>query len=488
MEASPKIFLSYAREDEERVKELYQELDNANFKPWMDQKNIFGGEDWLLSIEKAIGECDFFIACLSNRSISKRGVLQKEIKKALDILKEKLDSDIYFIPVRLEDCRVPEQMMVRQWIDLFKADGWEKLIQSIKKGMQGRQEKFAFLDVDDVPLIAPIKQPTIKIESKYESQPRKYKYISIIVALTLIIIFVSFLFLRTKRPTLSIETRPDRAVVYINNDSIGVTPIANWPVPNKEINLHIEKSGYWARDTTLPIQINQFLPRSQAFFFSFELNKDETGGLQIFSIPDSAEVILDGKKVGTTPYEDFKYRVGRYDLTLRKNGYNQSSRPVTVKYQQNTPLRISLIPLTPLAIQHKILDRDEWPDIKEYERLVFDKNKVDFAFIECFEDSIDQNLIKAKQGSIEAKFELKDPSKASEIVIYANLSLLPDTTTEWEGFYMAVPNGKVIKIPLEIPIGNYLFYSGFFYKDKSTDENAALPILRCKKCQVSILK
>ena len=134
------IFLSYAREDASSIENLYQRLSDAGFKPWMDKKDILPGEQWRLSIQRAIRNCDFFLVCLSASSVSKRGFLQKEIKDALDIWREKLDGDIYLIPVRLEDCEVPASLRSFQWVSLFEADGWARLVKSIQVGMERRAE------------------------------------------------------------------------------------------------------------------------------------------------------------------------------------------------------------------------------------------------------------------------------------------------------------------------------------------------------------
>jgi hypothetical protein len=140
VKATTQIFLSCAREDAEKVENLYQKLSDAGFKPWMDKKNILPGEKWKSCIQKAIRRSDFFLACLSANSVSKRGYLQKEIKDALDIWQEKLDSDIYLIPVRLEDCEVPESLRDFQWVDLFEKDGWPRLVRAIQVGMERRAE------------------------------------------------------------------------------------------------------------------------------------------------------------------------------------------------------------------------------------------------------------------------------------------------------------------------------------------------------------
>ena len=132
------VFLSYARPDAEKVESLYQKLSNARFKPWMDKKDILPGEIWQFCIRKAIRHSDFFLVCLTANSIDKRGWIQREIKQALDIWQEKLDSDIYLIPARLEDCEVPGSLRDFQWVNLFEEDGWTQLVKAIQEGMERR--------------------------------------------------------------------------------------------------------------------------------------------------------------------------------------------------------------------------------------------------------------------------------------------------------------------------------------------------------------
>jgi hypothetical protein len=134
------IFLCYAREDEEKVENLYQKLSDAGFKPWMAKKDLVGGEIWQLSIQQAIRRSDFVVVCLSAISVNKRSFVQREIKDALDIWREKLESDIYLIPVRLEDCEVPESLREFHWVSLFEEDGWTRLVKAIQVGMKRRAE------------------------------------------------------------------------------------------------------------------------------------------------------------------------------------------------------------------------------------------------------------------------------------------------------------------------------------------------------------
>ena len=140
MKATAQIFLSYAREDEEKVENLYRKLSDAEFKPWMDKKDILPGEIWQSCIQRAIRRSDFFLACLSAKSVNRRGFLQREIKDALDIWQEMLEDDIYLIPVRLEDCEVPESLRDFQWVNLFEEDGWTRLVTAIQAGVERRAE------------------------------------------------------------------------------------------------------------------------------------------------------------------------------------------------------------------------------------------------------------------------------------------------------------------------------------------------------------
>jgi len=140
MENRALIFLSYARKDKDRVVDLYQRLFNEGHKPWMDVRDILPGENFRLAIESAIHRADFFIAVLSSNSVDRRGFIQRELKQALDIWKENLESDIYLIPLRLEECESPPGLRDFQRVDLFDNDGWTRLLEALKEGTRRKTE------------------------------------------------------------------------------------------------------------------------------------------------------------------------------------------------------------------------------------------------------------------------------------------------------------------------------------------------------------
>ena len=131
-------FLSYASEDLDRVLPIYQEVSRMGVRPWMDKKDLVGGEDWERAIERTLRRAAFVLLFLSKSAVVKRGVLRREITIALDAVKEKLPDDLYLIPLRLEQCEVPEELKRLQWIDLFVSDGLTRLRATIEEGLVRR--------------------------------------------------------------------------------------------------------------------------------------------------------------------------------------------------------------------------------------------------------------------------------------------------------------------------------------------------------------
>ena len=136
VEKSAKLFLSYAREDVASVQKIHQSLKRIGHEPWMDKIDIDAGEQWEVAIENAMDQAELCILFLSNTSVKKRGYLQKEFRKAVDLAEERLDTDIFIIPVRLDECQVPKQLSKYQWLDFFEEGAWEKLKAAIAKSQK----------------------------------------------------------------------------------------------------------------------------------------------------------------------------------------------------------------------------------------------------------------------------------------------------------------------------------------------------------------
>jgi len=132
---SARIFISYARENYEKVITIYNKLMSLGAIPWMDKEQLVPGESWDYVIHKEIRKAEFIIICLSNTSINKPGYIQNEIEIALELSKQKTQEQIFLIPVMIEKCEIPDNLSHLETLKLFEKDGWSKLILSIEKEM-----------------------------------------------------------------------------------------------------------------------------------------------------------------------------------------------------------------------------------------------------------------------------------------------------------------------------------------------------------------
>ena len=142
-----RVFLCHAKDDKPTARDLYRFLLKNGVDAWLDEEKLLPGQDWQLEISKALRETDAIVVCLSKRSITKEGFVQKEIRFALDRAAEMPEGTIFIIPARIEECEVPNSLKQWHWLDLFGERGDERLI----RGLSARAEKLG-LTIPRVPL------------------------------------------------------------------------------------------------------------------------------------------------------------------------------------------------------------------------------------------------------------------------------------------------------------------------------------------------
>jgi hypothetical protein len=126
------VFLCHSSGDKPAVRELYKKLRANGVKPWLDEEDLLPGQDWNLEIPKAVRISDVVIVCISHESVNKAGYIQKEIKLALDVADEQPEGSIFIIPLKLEECDVPERLSRWQWANLFDENCFERLMRALK--------------------------------------------------------------------------------------------------------------------------------------------------------------------------------------------------------------------------------------------------------------------------------------------------------------------------------------------------------------------
>jgi len=141
---SPRIFIAYVEEDLDAAKKLYSAFEHNGFRPWLDKKKLMPGQNWPRAIEDAIRTSDFFVACFSRRSTSKRGSFHSELRYALSCAATVPLDEIFFIPVRFEECVVPARVARKiQYVDLYPdwAAGLEGILTIIRQQDVNRRRK-----------------------------------------------------------------------------------------------------------------------------------------------------------------------------------------------------------------------------------------------------------------------------------------------------------------------------------------------------------
>jgi len=139
-----KVFISHAKEDTASALKLFDFLTSNHYDPWLDKKNLLPGQLWDTEIMKALKNADFIVLLLSKTSIEKRGYIQKEFKRALDFFEEKLKTDIYLIPCKIDDCEVPEQFIEFQWVELSEPNAFEKILDALNHQRKKYENDIAF--------------------------------------------------------------------------------------------------------------------------------------------------------------------------------------------------------------------------------------------------------------------------------------------------------------------------------------------------------
>lgn len=126
------IFLTYAHSDKDAVRQLYHRLIRDGINVWLDEKELMPGQNWKHEIRQAILRSDIVIVCLSKQFNKQGGFRHEELNIALEKAKSLPDDEIFLIPVRLEQCDLPEPLRPWQCLDLFETNGYKKLLKTFQ--------------------------------------------------------------------------------------------------------------------------------------------------------------------------------------------------------------------------------------------------------------------------------------------------------------------------------------------------------------------
>ena len=140
-QSAPKVFVAYVLEDAAAVGRLCDQLQENGFDAWVDRRKLMPGQNWPRAIESAIETTDFFLACFSHNSVTKKGEFHAEIRYALDCARQLPIDEVFLIPLRLDDCAVPARICREiQYIDLFPdwRSGFHRIVTIIQRELRKR--------------------------------------------------------------------------------------------------------------------------------------------------------------------------------------------------------------------------------------------------------------------------------------------------------------------------------------------------------------
>ncbi|MEP5762382.1 MAG: toll/interleukin-1 receptor domain-containing protein [Litoreibacter sp.] len=126
-----RIFLCHANEDKIAVRAIHRKLIEEGFSPWLDEVDLLPGQDFESAIKKALEGSKCVMIFFSENSVKKRGFVQRELKHILRIIEEIPSGELFIVPVKLDDCDVPDEFSNLHWVNLAEPDAWKKIISTL---------------------------------------------------------------------------------------------------------------------------------------------------------------------------------------------------------------------------------------------------------------------------------------------------------------------------------------------------------------------
>ena len=139
----PEVFICHASEDKDYAAALYEKLEQAGIRPWLDKENLRGGDEWDRKIRDTIKQIDYFVVlqsqALANKTI---GYVNREINIALDRQEEfQRGTTRFVIPVKIEPCPLRDDLTHLQTIDLTDKANVKTLIDTIQRDFEKRKKR-----------------------------------------------------------------------------------------------------------------------------------------------------------------------------------------------------------------------------------------------------------------------------------------------------------------------------------------------------------
>ncbi|KAF1078193.1 PEGA domain-containing protein [Methanogenium sp. MK-MG] len=151
-------------------------------------------------------------------------------------------------------------------------------------------------------------------------------------------LFLTLTPLTQKTGSLSVSSSPSGAELFVDGTEHGITPQTITGVAPGTHTIRLVCPGYetWSESAVVSAddtcEMDASLKKERAF-----------GTLSVHSDPSGADIYMDGWHYGRTPMTAGGISAGPHTIEIKKNGYRDITRPVTITDSSVTPVTVSLI-------------------------------------------------------------------------------------------------------------------------------------------------
>jgi hypothetical protein len=144
---------------------------------------------------------------------------------------------------------------------------------------------------------------------------------------------------------LSVTTTPETAEVSIDSIVKGSSPLTLDSIAAGNHVLIVKRKGYFGKKVIVNVKPDSML--------AVDVTLVKPGSLVLKSNPSAANVFLDGKEAGVTPYENAKLKPGNHTMRIEKKQYGTVETTIAAIEGKKDSLSFTLqpIPVAPAAPQ-----------------------------------------------------------------------------------------------------------------------------------------
>jgi TIR domain len=126
----PRVFLSFAGKDRETAKQLREDLADRGIDAFVDEQNITRGDNFVLAINDALGQSDYYVLLWSSASVGRPWVSVEWSAALVRDLQEQVQRRRSFLfIVRLDETPLPLLLAPRYFIDA--SGNWDGMVSEL---------------------------------------------------------------------------------------------------------------------------------------------------------------------------------------------------------------------------------------------------------------------------------------------------------------------------------------------------------------------